>query len=147
VSIGITFGGPDEASIRLLEGWPNGLFYRPDVCGDHTAELIEKHFTNGSSVFHDGDPFERYFVARVRNYAHVETMAQTEIRNARVVGDCHDGKIIKVSDASSWVKWFRTLTPEEYGLRVFGKDYGFPPFSIECSCRMAGIVPGVEEGG
>lgn len=144
MTVGVRFGGPDKVSIRLLDEWPNGLFYRPDVEGDHTAALVEKHFTDGSSVLIDGDPFERYFVARVRNYAHIESLVQAGIWKARSTGECHPVRAIGVADAARRIKWFRTLSAEEYRWGVFGKDYGFPPFDIDCRCGMEGIIPGVE---
>lgn len=143
----IRLGGPDKVSIRLLEEWPGGLLYRPGVetTRDFTRAKIEEHFTDGSSVFHDGDPFERYFVQRVRNYAHLGTLKQAMIRKARSTGECHTARVIDVVDAASWLKWFKGLSQEEYAGQVFGKDFGFPPFDLICSCRMEGIIPGVEE--
>lgn len=146
----IRFGGPDKVSIRLLAEWPNGLLFSPGAA-DLTKEKIEEHFTNGSSVFHGGDLIEKYYVGRVRNYAHIGTLEQARIRKARVVATLpsackvHDGRIIDVVNVASWIKWFRTLQPEEYAKRVFGKDYGFPPFGIGCDCRLEGVIPGVDD--
>lgn len=140
-------GGPDDVSIRLVKGWPHGLVYDPAIPPSHkqTADLIQEHFTDGSSVFRDGDNVAQYYFVRVKNYAHIETLAAARIRWAESSGECHPYRFIQVADALSWVKWFKTLTPKEYVRRVYGRDYGFPPFSILCRCWMAGLIDGVDD--
>lgn len=142
MKIGVRFGGPDRVSIRLLDNWPGGLYV-----GDERSweELRERCFRNGA--VQPRDPIESYFAARVRNYAHVESLHAAEIRHAVVDGECHAGLFVNVADAASWVKWFRGLTHHEYAARVFGRDFGFPPYSIECSCGMSGLIPGTPEYG
>lgn len=144
MSVGILLGGPDRASIMLIEKWPGGLVYKPGA-GTAGRTKIAEHFENGSSVFIDGDDLERYFVQRVRNYAHVESLATAEIRHAVVSGDCHDGYFVNVADAASRIKWFKKMNPEQYEKHVFGRDFGFPPFCIGCDCRMAGLIEGAED--
>ena len=90
----------------------------------------------------------QYFVQRVRNYAHVETLFAAEIDYAHVLGDgcsCRDrDRQIFIEAAKLNMDWFQTLTHWEFSEKVYGKDWGFPPFNIYCSCRMEGVIPGVD---
>lgn len=90
-----------------------------------------------------------YFRQRVVNYAHIGTMAAAEILIATVCGDracCphQNGETISVVDAVSKLKLFREMDHERYGKQVFGRNWGFPPFHIGCTCRMQGIIEGTE---
>lgn len=138
-----------------------------------TDFLIKQYFENGAALFGRESSYEielvretvggafagldvpeitrivQYYVQRTRNYAHIETLTQGMICKARIVGSgdgCvgRDGQIVSIVDAMSWVKWFKTLSYEEYGYRVYGKDQIFPPFDLECTCRLEGVIPGVD---
>ena len=40
--------------------------------------------------------------------------------------------------------WFRTLSHEEYMEKVYGRDWGFPPFHTLCRCRLSGVIEGID---
>lgn len=179
-SVGIRLGGPDRTSIKYLSSWLDGLPISPLVNNrDERLHqfLIDTNFANGSSLFRgesdvDIGEFRKltnndladvsnadiqqifiYWFMRVRNYTHILSLLQAEIRKARVgsfgsnyASTCskHTDSLINVVDAVSWVKWFNTLTQEDYIDRVFGKDFGFPPYNVECLCNLEGIIPGVD---
>ena len=175
MAVGITLGGPDLASIRLLNGWPNGLCLSP-LIEHHTEELnqflIKKYFENGAALFGRessyememvrevvGEPFANldlqvishivhYYVVRVRNYAHIESLMEGYIEKARVrpvdqltPTTClgHGGRLVNVTYAAGRIAWFKTLTHAQYGMGVYNKDYGFPPFDILCTCSVQAI--------
>lgn len=168
----IRFGGPDRAAIKLLHEWPNGLVFSPLIVGHQpltlTDFLIELYFENGAALFGRESDYEmemvrkavgasfanldgreiyrivQYYVQRVRNYSHIEVFTHNGDRRAESTGECHPIRTFDIVDAASWVKWFKTLSHEEYVRRVYGKDYGFPPFDLDCRCRMDGIVPGAD---
>ena len=172
MSIGFRLGGPDKVSIRSFQDWPNGICLSPLIT-EHTRELtdflIGQYFENGAALFGResaeememvraavGEPFAmlevreiyrfvQYYVLRVRNYAHLGTMSQAMIRHAIVRGSCHEEHFVTIADAVSWVKWFQKLSTAEYARRVFGKDFGFPPFDIDCRCRMEGLIEGTDD--
>jgi hypothetical protein len=175
----IRLGGPDTGSIRFLQNWPGGMFISPLV--DNSDQrihqfLVERFFANGSLLFGtessvlndfrdvcggslDGETNQvvyaiaQYFVQRIHNFRHVESIAMAEIIQARVppadyltpttcIG--HAGRMVNVIDASKRIRWMKTLTAEDYGILAYAVDFGFPPFDILCSCRIEGIIPGVD---
>jgi hypothetical protein len=90
----------------------------------------------------------QYFVQRMRNYAHINSLAAVENDLARIaqsndkcVGE--NGQIISVLDAARLIKSFQLLTHEQYADRVYGRDPGFPPFDLHCTYRLEGIIEGV----
>ncbi len=84
----------------------------------------------------------QYFVQRVRNYTHLDSLTSLRLSSA-IVDGCHANRKVNVAAATNRLRWFKTLSLYEYGQWVYGKDHGFPPFGIECTCRMEGIMPGV----
>lgn len=171
----MTLGGADNASIREDGTWAtHGLFISPEV--DNTSMAIRSHlimhnFHDGAALFgREGEKeitdfrtvcggledlthdqvatIVQYYVQRLRNYHHLESMAAASIWQARVVADgcdpSHADRIVDVADATVKLQCYRSLSYREYETFVWNEDVGFPPFSIECSCRMEGIIPGVE---
>lgn len=174
MSVGIRFGGPDRPSIKLLEGWPGGLYFSPLVerqTNVFNNWLRDELFGDGAVLFYPDEHSEviarfreitgigpdvvspveikrhvRYFLRRVRNYAHIETMVEGLISQARVVGDCHDGhRNVNVIDAHLRIGWMKTLTLEDYRIYAYGADFGFPPFDLECVCLMEGVIAGIDD--
>lgn len=173
----IRFGGPDKNSIAAAASFENGLFISPFV-DSANAELqqflIEQYFTNGAALFgressHELDGVRRaadlpaafsderiyeivqYFVQRVRNYAHLETLFEGEFDEAIVDVEDTDprctkyrDKKIRVEACRSNLDWFRTLSHEEYMEKVYGRDWGFPPFHTLCRCRLSGVIEGID---
>ena len=181
MAVGIKLGGPDRVSIRLLNEWPGGLCFSPQI-KNHTRKLtqflIEQFFENGAGLFgrQSSDRLQDlreaaggslddlddasihvialYYVQRVRNYVHIQSLIEAGIEKARVPPvdhltptTClgHGGRIVDVSYAASCITWFKTLTHPQYGMGVFNKNYDFPPFNIHCTCRLAGIISGIDD--
>ena len=175
----IRLGGPDTVSIRFLQNWPGGMFISPLVDNSDQSIhqfLVERFFANGSLLFGpessvlsdfrdicggllDSETDQivyavvQYFVQRIRNFCHIESIAMAEILQARVppadqltpttcIG--HAGRTVNVMDASKRIRWMKTLTAEDYGILAYAVDFGFPPFDILCSCSIEGIIPGVD---
>lgn len=175
----IKFGGADARSIKMLESFPHGLFISElvDNYDKNIHDFLRKtNFENGSSIFGNRSPAEmqdfrdvvngaldnvsdevvsgiiQFYVQRLRNYGHIESLFQARIRQARIVcvdvprtDACkfYEGKIISVEDALNKLRWFQTLTPEEYGRQISNNVFDIPPFYQFCRCRLQGIIPGV----
>lgn len=172
----VRFGGPDNASIAAAASFENGLFISPFVEANRELQqfLIERYFTDGAALFgressEELNDFRRaaglpaefpearsyeivqYFVQRARNYAHIESLFEAEIEEARVCVEDQDprcrvyeGKSIIVDACKRNLDWFRSLSQEQYLNEVFGKDWGFPPFHTLCRCRLEGVIEGVD---
>lgn len=173
----VKFGGPDTVSIRLLASFENGLFISPYLdSSDLKLQqfLIDNYFTDGAALFgresrDDLQAFRKaarissfvnddliyemiqYFVQRVRNYGHLETLFEAEIEEAIVLIEdtnprCtkYRNKRIFVDGCKMNLDWFRTLSHDDYMNDVFGKDWGFPPFHMLCRCRLEGVIEGID---
>lgn len=176
----IRFGGADTRSIKMLESFSRGFFISDLV--DNRDEKIHRflcktNFENGSSIFGNRSLEEmqdfrdtvsgaldnssdeevagiiQYYVQRIKNYAHIESLWQGRIKQARVVcvdvprtGACefYKGKIISVENAFNQIKIFQTLTPEKYSKEISSNNFEVPPFYHFCRCRIQGIIPGVK---
>ena len=178
MSIGIRLGGPDTASIRFLDRWPFGLFFAPGVDNSNpkiTEFLVQQYFEQGAALFGretaesindvriacGGSLSEmsdegvhqlvHYYVARVRNYAHIATMDQAAIRTARVCGcaqsECfgREGRRLSIFEMVHRIAWMQTLSHAQYEKKVFGRNLGFPPFNLICQCRLEGVIAGLED--
>lgn len=161
-------GGPDKVSMDFIAR--TRLFVAPGVTDQDRVRrfLIERYFENGAALFGRHTPEEmqdfrdvagvdwsdeetyaviQYFVQRVRNYAHLETLAEAGFDEARIpaadhhtpitcIGHC--GQIINIVEVGECVKIFSGTNWKE----AWGKDIGVPPFDVLCSCRMEGIFEG-----
>lgn len=146
-----------------------GLKADPDIV---QRFLIEQYFANGAALFGretseeiemfrsvagcdlDDDHISQiihYYVCRIRNYAYLTAMASAEFRYARTVNltaaarcEPHADRVVDVLDAVGQLKWFQVLEPVEYERLVYGRDFGFPPYGVDCLCRMEAVIPGVD---
>ncbi len=172
MSVGIQFGGPDRVSIATAKTFPSGLFISHLVDNyDQNLQsfLVGRYFTDGVALFGresvdelndfrqiaglvdapDREIYEiiRYWVQRLRNYGHVETLVMAEIERARSVGgsdDCPDRRKISLVKAKRSIDWFRSLSHEQYAIEVYGRNLGFPPYNVACECRIEGIIAGID---
>lgn len=184
--VGATLGGKDNVSIQFLSGWSNGLFIAPGMGQDVAAFLVERYFENGAALFgressdemqdfrnaavvdwNDEETYRviQYYVQRVRNYGHIESLYQAGFEQARVVSHswpekyvhhfqngetvtayevartCHQEKDCNLLDIFSIyhrLQWIKGLSFDDYERKVYGRDLGFPPFNIECACSLEG---------
>jgi hypothetical protein len=108
--VSVQLGGPDVASLRLLETWPGGLLFSPLITGPSPTldqYLREQYFTNGAPPLSEllgevpalrkviGPWLKKsddllaqligYYIQRARNYAHVESMSAAGIEEAVIV--------------------------------------------------------------
>lgn len=179
-NVKIRFGGADTRSIKTLNSFPHGLFISELVDNrdpEIHAFLRRTNFGNGSSIFGRRSPEEmqdfrdvcngslnnssdeevagiiQYYVQRIRNYGHIESMQQGRIKQARIVPidiprtkvcEFYEGKLISVEVAYNQVKHFQTLTPEQYYKEISTKEFEIPPFYRFCRCRFKAIIPGVD---
>ncbi|MEQ1643750.1 MAG: hypothetical protein ABL959_09930 [Pyrinomonadaceae bacterium] len=168
MAIRVSLGGPDNASIRFLKQWPRGFFISPlvDYFDENLQEFLTKqYFQNGAALFGGETPDElqrirewargyldevsdrdvyliaQYFVQRVRNYVHIRALSESRVAWAVAVG-CHNGRRIDVEQSRGALRLIKRFSLLEYSEEVWGKDLGFPPFGIECVCRMEGIIAG-----
>lgn len=86
-----------------------------------------------------------YYRYRVVNYVHVESLFTGEFRHATVCSDnacCeeHNGTRVSIVNAKSALRWIKSISHEQYGRQVFGRNWGFPPFHFKCRCRMEGVI-------
>ena len=175
----IKFGGADTHSIKMLNSFPHGLFIN-ELINNRDEKihrfLCKNYLENGAALFGRESSDEmndfrkvvgsaldnvsdeniagiiQFYVQRLRNYGHIESLLQARIKQARIVcvdvprtDVCkfYEGKTISVEDAFNKLKWFQTLTPEEYGREISNKVFDIPPFYQFCRCRLEGIIPGV----
>ncbi len=176
----IKVGGADNVSIKTISGFPQGFFISESV-NNHDDRihqvLIKQNFHNGSSLFHGvshlncqelrkvcNGSLDRisdeeihaimiYYVQRIRNYGHIESLWRARLKQARIVpmltprtGVCeyYEGKVISVEQAYNTIQWFKTLSPEEYGKQIAIKDFSIPPLYFGCRCSLEGVIPGLD---
>lgn len=176
----IKFGGADNRSIKLLEDFTKGFFISEFV-DNHNKKildfLIENYFKNGAALFGRESPYEiqefrkvtkggldklsdkdivgiiQFFVQRLRNYAHVESLWQARIKEARIVPteiprtricEFYEGKLISVETAYNQIKYIQTLTPDQYFQEILNKEFEIPPLYRFCRCRLIAIIPSVD---
>lgn len=169
IRVSLSLGGSDRASIKFLKKWPRGFYVSPlvDNFDSHLQDfLIKQCFTDGAALFGRETPYElqqvrewargrldavpdrevyyivQYFVQRVRNYVHIRSLSEAEISSARSSG-CHESRIVDVERSRVKIREMRRLSLMDYRDQVYGKDLGFPPYSIECTCRLEGLIAGV----
>jgi hypothetical protein len=166
----LSLGGSDRASIKFLKKWPRGFYVSPLVDNfDCNLQdfLIKQCFENGAAMFarrsahemqmvrewarghldasQDNEVYQivQYFFERVKNYTHIRSLSDAEIPFARTTGECHPVRLVKVQETRLLIRAFRQMSLQQYGDEVYGKDHGFPPFDLDCRCRMEGVIPGV----
>lgn len=168
--IRVGLGGPDYGSIKFFKNWPRGFYVSPLVDNfDFNLQrfLLERYFENGAALFGRESPEEmqdirdwakpyldetsdrevyliaQYFVQRIRNYTHLASLDEARITWAWTPG-CgnHKSRMVNVQLAASKLRVFRELSLQEYGEEVWGHDHGVPPFTVECVCRMEGVIDG-----
>ncbi len=78
----------------------------------------------------------QFYVQRLRNYGHIESLFQARIKQAKIESSgkprtamCkfYEGKILLVTDAYNQIKWFQTLSPEDYHKQISSVEFGIPP--------------------
>lgn len=175
----IKFGGADTRSIKMLNSFPHGLFINELInnCDEKIHRFLCKNYLeNGAALVSQESSDEmndfrnvvggaldnvsdeniagiiQFYVQRLRNYGHIESLLQARIKQARIVcvdvprtDVCkfYEGKTISVEDAFNKIKRFQTLTLEEYGQEISNKVFDIPPFYQFCRCRPEGIIPGM----
>lgn len=120
--------------------------------------FVERYFKDGAALFGRetseeladfrkaaGDRFKKLTdrqtltvvqtaVQRTRNWAHIGSMAQAEIKLAKIVATldarttplCEflDGKLVKIGVAQSAIEGLNKLEPAEFALQLYGSDLG-----------------------
>lgn len=159
----IKLGGPDKVSIDFIAR--TRLFVAPGIADQDRVRrfLVERYFENGAALFGRHTPEEmqdfrgvagvdwsdeetylviQYFVQRVRNYAHLESLSSAGFDEASIVsngdGCGRDSERINVARTIDRLRSELELSPEEYEQRIFGRYNGIPPFNLECRCRIDG---------
>jgi tetratricopeptide (TPR) repeat protein len=176
----IQFGGADKKSLEEINSFHNGLFVSELL--DNTnlrihQVLAKQNFINGSSLFHGISEVDcqelrtvcngkldsisdkeihgimMFYVQRITNYAHINSMQQAQIKWARIIpsgvpraGICkeYEGTLVDVEKAFTAIERFKTLTHEEYFKEISSNNPYFPPLYRECKCTLEGIIPGID---
>jgi len=176
----MNLGGADNASIKMQNDFPNGLFI--SELFDDSNRTIERflrknYFENGAALFGRESPDElqafrevcngaldnisdeevygiiQFYVQRLKNYAHLKSLASARIKTARIIADpkprtemCkfYEGKIISVEEGLNTLEWLQTLSPKQQGEVISTKDFGFPPLYRLCRCTLEGLIRGVD---
>lgn len=170
----IRFGGSDTNSIKFLESFPRGLFISElvnnsdkrihdflqtqftKVLGKRSTEEMQdfRNFCNGAlDNVSDDDVAEiiQFYVLRIKNYAHLESMYQGGLKEARIIPlevprtavcESYEAKTISVKNAFEIIQWFKTLSHAEYYRQISNKDFGIPPLYRNCRCRFQAVIAG-----
>jgi hypothetical protein len=156
----IKLGGPDRKSIKFIEDLDHFYFSK---FANNTSEPLRKFFTDryfadGAALFGRetseeladfrrvaGDRFKNLTdrqtktivqtaVQRVRNWAHIGSLAQAEIDIARIVATldsrttelCRelDGKLIRVGVAQKAIERLNQLEPGDFALQLYESEIG-----------------------
>ncbi len=94
----------------------------------------------------------QFYVQRLRSYGHIESLFEAKIKQAKIeslgkprTAMCkfYEGKILSVVDIYHQIKWFQTLSPEDYHKQISSVEFGIPPLYKNCRCSLEGIIPGL----
>lgn len=154
----LRLGGPDRVSIRFVDKLDH--FYFSKFADNNNRALrkffMDKYFENGAALFGRetseglddfrkaaGDKLKNLTdrqihaivhtsVARVRNWAHIGTMHQAEVKLARLNATIDertselclsiDGKLLRVGVAFDAIQRLNRLEPKEFADELYGSD-------------------------
>lgn len=158
--IRLRLGGPDRVSIKFIGDLDHFYFSK---FADNTREamrrfFVDRYFADGAALFGRetgeelaefrraaGDRFKNLTnrqtltvvqtaVQRTRNWAHIGTLSQAEIKLARIVATldarttplCEflDGKLVKVGVAQDAIQRLNKLAPADFALQLYGSSLG-----------------------
>lgn len=158
--IGLRLGGPDRVSIRFIADLDHFYFSR---FGNNTSEplrnfFVRRYFEDGAALFgrESSDELADFreagegklknltdrqtkvivqtAVQRVRNWAHIGTMAEAEFEFARVVATldarttplCRelDGKLLRVGVAQAAIERLNRLEPGRFAAELYESEIG-----------------------
>ncbi len=158
--VGLRLGGPDRVSIRFIGGLDHFYFskFAPNTSRPLRRFFVERYLEDGAALFGRESPEEladfrdaagerlknltdrqtktivQTAVQRVRNWAHIGSLAQGEIELARVVATldarttelCEelDGKIIRVGVAQETIERLNQLEPGEFAAELYESEIG-----------------------
>ena len=174
------FDGTDKRSLKELNSFLNGLFISELVNNSDVKihqVLVQQNFCNGSSLFHgisdiDCQEFREvcngtldnvsdekihrimmFYVQRIKNYAHIDSMQQAQIKWARITpsgvprsGICkeYEGQLVDIEKAFTEIERLKTITHEQYFKEISSKNFWFPPLYQGCRCSLEGLIPGID---
>lgn len=156
----VRFGGPDRVSIKFVGDLDH--FYFSKFANNTSQPLrrffVERYFEDGAALFGRessyeleqfrnvaGDRFKNLTdrqtltivqtaVQRIRNWAHIGTLAEAEIEIARLVATldarttdlCEelDGKLLRVGVAQKAIERLNQLPPGEFAKELYESDIG-----------------------
>lgn len=156
--------GKNLASIRFFKKWPRGFFVSPLVDNfdfDFQRFLVEqfvgieshpvglmtasvasrvRDWAKGHLVDvpdHEVLSIVHYFSQRVQGYLDLEEFVNAG-HSVGISSGCdeHEMRVVDIDLAMAKLRVFRRLSLQEYGDEVYGRDHGFPPFSVNCTCRL-----------
>ncbi len=158
--IGLRLGGPDRTSIKFIGELDHFYFSR---YGDNTSKplrrfFVERYFEDGAALFgrESSDELQDFrdaageklknltdrqtrtivqtAVQRIRNWAHIGTLAQAEIDLARIVAtldsrtsdicEALDGKLVRVGVAQKAIERLNQLPPGEFAKELYESAIG-----------------------